>query len=432
MSDGMSYTEAEHISMAANDTTHTKFWLRIKGLMRLMRLTIMMPWEYVNNIYISQVTCKFKMEWAKFAPDKFGRNIIDLGIEASLLGNPVNILKKAMSSAGNGQGWRFVSSPTLDNLYDTFQFLRLAPFIINMVFFSDDSALAIRCSDGIFRCNMDISSADASASWGVFYALIRATSGTPIEGMIRKCVEQCQSPFKVSNPYFRHFLTLTPERPLLFSGSLLTTLVNNMGNLLIYSVLVDRYNSDLTLANAPEYVKHCASLAGYKVTIEGVASNTDITKYQFLKTSCDSNGTPYLNLGVILRAIGSSDGCLLGKGTREELALARDQQIITGMRHSGDTRLLNTLRSKFHVPYVPDWYARDLNIRTGKYLVDEFFQETPTIRRDIIESDILSRYGITTTDMDELCSLIGGFDFGTSIDCTATRAIFTLDYGYKF
>lgn len=433
---GTSTIEDEVVLEAANDSGHIKYQIRYEAARLIYRYIAFPMWQLLNGVNVSVIWTKFKLEWAKV--NKFGRNILDLGTPASLYGPVANKVKKAMAIIDEGQPWRFVSSPDLAQLKAGFNFLYTATHRVNMMFYSDDSCVSIRCVDGIFRCNMDIAGADGSCGWGIFLAFIYITAGAGFADIALKCVKQCLNNFSMTNPYYRWQQTFRPTRPILYSGCVLTTIINNLANLLIFSALWVSWHEKLRVEDAGAWMIACALRAGFVVKVEGAALNDDMTTYQFLKMSVDSAGNPYLNLGVILRCIGSSDGDLMGntksKGLlrRMELADMRDFGIILGMQNAGDHFLLNALRRRFHVPH--SYIAGEDRIgKTGKWLVDEHLQSNPTnINRVIIHDDILKRYNLSEVEVLELEGYIRDFGFGEVIDCAATRKIFAEDYGYVY
>jgi hypothetical protein len=432
-------TEDDTILKSANDESHVKFHLRQSAAAMLYGYVGYPVWQALNSVFVGQVLAKFKLEWAKV--NKFARNVVDLGTPASLLGTAANTVKHAMSNVTKlGLGWRFIATPNLEELKSAFEFLKVCANDVTMIFFSDDSCLAIKCVDGIFRCNMDISSCDGSCGTSLFVALLRITVGTPLHPVLSKCVDQCQSKLHISNPYFKHLQVLEPTRPLLFSGCVLTTLINNLANILIYSSLVHSHNPEMRVDQCGAWVEKCARAAGFLVKIECPSTNGSLSGYQFLKFSVDSYGLPYLNLGVILRCIGSCDGDLIApKGkrgyTRKQLADLRDQQIVIGLRHAGETFLLRALRQRFGVNPLNTWLKNDPRsdgLKTGKWVVDQHLGDAMGVSRYVNHDDVLARYGLTQTEVDELTHYILNFGFGDSINCAATRKIFSLDYGYNF
>jgi hypothetical protein len=269
-------------------------------------------WIVKNNGY---VVIKTKgRELAK--PDKYIRITYDLGTPASLAaGFAVERIKEILSQiVASVHGCEFVKSPDLAALTATFENLINPRQDAYFCYFSDDSCISIVCIDGVFRANIDISSCDASHRRAVFTILRQMCKGnTYLEALIERAIAQCENDLIIRstvNP--RHKVKFSVSEPILYTGSILTTLINNIANLMIYAAI--RTQMDLRKFRVSEckaMIVDAARSAGYIVTID-VAHN--VQQLQFLKHSpcyaVSGNLVPVLNLGVIGRTMGSCWGDL--------------------------------------------------------------------------------------------------------------------------
>lgn len=394
------------------DSSHPKFRLRKETLSTLLESGFD-PLTYE----IKDVTAKEKVEWAKYG--KFMRQIVDLSCEGSLLGGAMaKDIKKCFDCSIR---WCFVGTPNLNVLQTVFKEL-CETTSIYYAFFSDDSCIGLRCSDGHFLANMDIKCADGSAGVKIFDSLLQVTAGTQFHEVMKNCVEQCRKPLKLSNPFFNYYMTAEPlARPILYSGSVLTTLVNNFGNLLIYSVIQDWLDSLDCLPSYAEVVDkipHLARLAGYNVTLDICRDSYDLQLLKFSPGSYDY--IPYLNLGPILRAIGSSDGDLPGK-LSDELCDNRDRDIVAGLVHAGDHFLTECLREMF--PTRGKIYNK-------MYVLSNLID--CSLGRAIDEEFICKRYNISKGEITDFVSQLRKLKIGYSLDHKVSRNIYTKDYGYVY
>jgi len=282
------------------------------------------------SLWVKSVLWKLKKnEWAK--PGKKPRSIGDLGVAASLLGfRLTNFMKTAQAAEDievNGGTICFCKSPDPFELKKHFENLLDPPGRFYYLYFSDDACLAIRNPNGgVDRYNLDISSCDASHSTELFRLLERLTPrGLPRDDMER-LVAQCKLPLRVVSRVDPNVkIVLQPLTERLYSGSTITTAINNCANICIglaisqldYTGVLGPDGSSFELINA-------AAQAGYIVT--GTNPLTHFEDVQFLKNSpvLDNHGDwhPMLNFGVFLRSSGTCNGDLPGHGPLKERAEA--------------------------------------------------------------------------------------------------------------
>lgn len=315
---------------------HDKRALRMQAFVELQEEGIMTD---SSSSWLRNIDWKIKpAEWNKFR--KKPRAICDLGVAASLRGFRVtSFLKRAQDEAPleiHGGTVAFCKSPDpfalkrhFDNLFDP-------PGKFYLVYFSDDSCLAVRNerTGNVEWYNLDISSCDASHGPALFDALLNVVpAGRPRED-IQLLVNQCKKTLKIVSCSDRtKKIKLIPTVPKLMTGSTLTTAINNLASLLIAVALVEGYpHRAAPLDGEDPALVEAAASAGYILT--GCKPLKNFEDVQFLKHSpvLDEKGNwqPMLNLGVLFRASGTCDGDLPGRGPLIERARAFQRGLIRG------------------------------------------------------------------------------------------------------
>lgn len=351
-----------------------------------------------------------KGEFAK--PGKPGRIVCDLGTQASIRsGWLVSIVKDVCAQLPDivpAGRLVYVQSPDRDFLTHTFREMLTDN---RFVYHSDDSCLSLVCTDGMLWCNLDISSCDSSNGPEVFRELLQfvpVTHRCEIEELLR----QCASPCRVNHTA----LDYRPVEYFEYSGTTLTTLLNNVSSRCIGEQILRRYELG-TRVEMLAYVRRVLDECGWKCTVE-VADIPE--KIQFLKCSphLSVDGFYYstLNLGVMLRCFGQRYGDLPGRGNMEARAVAHNCGLTAGFVHAGETSILHALRRRFP-PQGQPVYTNSTRELTGS--------ATP----DISDSSIVARYDITLLDLQELINAVDSSGVGDFIDVAASRAILQMDYG---
>jgi len=259
---------------------------------------------------------------------KVPRAIGDLGVGASLYGFRItSFIKEAQSKPFSYQGcyFKFIKKPDHAELVDAFQKLLNPPEQSTFIFFSDDSCFSKRTPTGVRIFNVDISKCDRSHTHELFYKF-RDILPEHIRSHVQTLIDQCARPIKIYDVNERkRFVKLRPTGPMLYSGSTLTTTLNNLASFTIGYALSCVQPTEQNLINAAESV-------GYIITLDECLIPEDI---QFLKHSpaYDVNGEmqPVLNLGVYLRASGVCKGDLPGRGDIELRAKKFQFALLNGM-----------------------------------------------------------------------------------------------------
>lgn len=400
---------------------HQKRKLRVRAYHNIVN-----SGDLFHKTFNRRVTGKVKRaEIAK--PGKATRLINDLTCEGSLLcGFVADQTKQALAAYTEREYFQFIKSPNLDLLKDTFDKLLHPLEQMYFCFFSDDSCVSIRCSDGLFMANVDISSCDGSHGKVVFDFLRKVTRGdSRLFRYVDGAIKQCEMSLTLRSAATQQKVVLKPNAPTLYSGSTLTTLINNFANIAIAHAIKSRIYDGITKSECEELIRVAAESAGYIVTVQVCDTYHGL---QFLKHSpCETvQGTivPVLNLGVLLRAIGCCWGDLPSyrrlfhrKLSFAERAYVYNTSQIQCYKNCATHSLLAVLRGRFY-------HGDHIVFEKGSYLVDSISGDQSMHLID--DSELARRYGLTVSDMNELSS---AFMSDAMINITASRAILLLDYG---
>lgn len=371
-----------------------------------------------SRLWMRSVLYKMKKnEIAK--PGKYPRMIGDLGVSASLQGFRLTYyLKEAMSQVIELHGGElfFCAKPKPKALEFVFRRLIDPPRRFFFVYFSDDASLSVRMDDGTVRMfNMDISSCDSSQGDYMFQALCDVVPKSIRQDM-EDLVEQCRRPIKIrskNNP--RHKVYLKPKGPRLYSGSTLTTCINNLANIFI-AESVTRWG-DFT----EEGIIKAASLVGFIVKVEVCDT---YHKLQFLKHSpvFDTRGEirPLLNIGVLLRLSGSCHGDLPGRGPIANRARDFQASLLEGAYPHASFTLLRHLRRQSGSPVY-----REIAIKMLQYKVED--DDYPSY--DIEDDEIYRRYSLDGDEVQELNEFAQHYGYEYHFTSSGVRKILLLDYG---
>jgi hypothetical protein len=292
----------------------------------------------------------------------------------------------------------------------------------------------VRLADGrVAYGNLDISSCDASHTDGIFEFLV-AAAPLYMQDDLRRLVEQCRLPIKIRDVnMWTRFVRLVNKNKeaALYSGSTLTTFINNLANILIAMSVAEDYE-----VRPPTDFQELADSAlkvGYVITCEEAQIPEDI---QFLKFSpvIDTNGNmqPMLNLGVLLRASGCSKGDLPGPKSMsiEERAAVFQNAVLRGMYPYCTFQLLTELRAHCGTKKTID--RMDAYVKKHLPYDHEAAEDEKGRRTFTVDNVALARrYRLQDSELLELELLVREAGYGYQIQCAAVDKILRLDYGLK-
>jgi len=405
---------------------HPKMAIRIKSWLQMVEQGRTLSLEYMNKI-----TGKLKVpEWAKFL--KFPRIIADYTCPGSLIGGEVVAIAKHCMENWYYEGtlrMRFVFRPIKTEVAAMFQAVCDKRYF-TFVYHSDDGIAGIPCTDGHLIVNLDISSCDTSNGKTIFDMLLWLFALSYWRKLIEICVEQCCKRLCIHNPNApREKVYLQSSEPIEYSGTVLTTLLNNLAMSCIgLSVHFHTHGKNLTKAETLEVIGKAAAKVGYIVTVEVAEKLEDL---QFLKMSpyvCD-NGVMrvFVNIAVLLRSIGSCNGDLPGRGCLKKRADSWNASLVASYIHAGCSSVLIALRKRFPSTKIVGEWAEETNNRlhngfTLESLVDDDEYEVP-------DSALCARYDITGAELQYLNECIENAEAFSVVTNSVLRKIFAKDYG---
>jgi len=312
----------------------------------------------------------------------------------------------------------FCALPEPENLTRIFGELLEPQTDYYLVYFSDDACLSVRTSEGVYVYNLDIKWCDGSHGDSIFRAMVEITP-THMQADMEILVEQCTLPIEVrdvDDKEMRRRVILKPRGPRLYSGSTVTTFINNVANMMIGLSILEAG------AITPLEINRAATTVGYAVSVDLFEQPQDI---QFLKHSpvYDVNGDlrAMLNIGVLLRASGACHGDLPGQG--EVLTRARMFQnaLITGMY----PRCEFTLRSNMlRNTQEPSQMVRDVVAQRLEYVVSDTGQ-----RFEVESTELFRRYRLTASEVEEVEIGFGCLPVQWEANESGLEKILTKDYG---
>jgi len=401
---------------------HPKRLLRLQAWQELIE-----EGRMYEPVWIHKVVYKMKRdEWAKYRG--IPRGIGDLSVVASLQGFVLTgMLKEAQCRELHFFGGTavFVKSPDFNSLTSLFNNLINPPGRFYFGYFSDDACLSIRHNGAVYLFNMDISKCDASHGPAVFRGFIDLVP-EPARSTAESLVDQCRLPIEVTSTIDkRKKVKLKPNRPVLYSGSTMTTAINNLANLMICHSVVQVFDGTL------ESIKRGAQAVGYLVS--GTEACEDFHDIQFLKHSpvLDSKGdvVPLLNLGVLLRASGVCRGDLPGPSTIpiQEKARIFQSALLAGAYPRAHFPLIDNMKKACAGATAQGKHLvqlkRQIETQFAYKVVDV---DHPTIHVSAEES--LFRYRLTPCEQYEVNELFGRAKFQDRFRTPGIEKILLRDY----
>lgn len=423
--------ELEEQIKAACDKTHPKFKLRLKAINWLLSTR-----EMLNGLFMTKIKGKIKIpEFAKVG--KKPRLIGDYSCPGSLLaGFLVPCLKYAFSipQVVNRSRLRFVYSTDAADLDKIFSEVDSSLYD-EYIFFSDDMVARI-IVDGVPKWfNLDISSCDSSNGPAVFERVKWFYNSYASKGdLVDRAVQQCQQKLVLYHPNgksVREVVTARPRQPIEFSGTQLTTLLNNVASSAICVALA--CSKECVGETVDERVARCALSVGYKVTVQHCDRVEGI---QFLKHSFWRDGKgdlhSFVNLGPLLRGMGT---CWMDlpysrrRGeTFEGAARMRNWSVLKGFQHSGLDVLMERLAKS------PGYRRPLLRYRRVQESVEKLLSEKMYTQSSVrVRAPIgayLARYGISLGEFTSFIGKLTRLELGDRICDVVIDRVMTVDYEY--
>lgn len=329
----------------------------------------------------------------------------------------------------------FIEGPTDGELDRAWDLLVNSDLRVRHVYFSDDSCIAIKCSDGTLTVNVDFSWSDGSMFYPAFnYAKEVWAQESLCKEEIRSSFKQCRKPIRLINRVegfhpktkkAKSFIEIPVMRGhyILPSGFGGTTSMNNNSEVLFFVCLMEILPPSCTREEAKQYIIQAAWCAGLQVKLDVAEDLEDI---QFLKHSWGRDETgvyrPYVNLACWLRGYGIIDGHASGnkRMSFNERMHVYVSDIVASRVNWGRTALSEVFARVYNRP------SNGLN----KHLLVDELKRTGISGYHISEQSILKRYKIDSAAYHHFLSLCEGMGVGVHISHPVVCAIMNKDYGY--
>lgn len=397
-----------------SEMKHSKRQIRLRSFKGLCDKGLL------TGYFTEVIQGKLKL-FEKAKPGKPPRYIGDYSTPGSLLGGYLcDVLKHCFGERNVGNViFSYVGSAEPEEMDRIGKMLRDDPRD-QCYFFSDDMLMKI----GGKYYEVDISSCDMSNTWAVFAKTLSLVAGFATwENLLRRVIRQCALPVYHKNPRNKsQKLKFRPIDPIEFSGTTLTTLLNNLASLAICVMSI------LNGAQSKEDIAASAFACGYKVTCH---ERSSLEECQFLKHSWDTNdmGEPksFLNLGAMLRSFGQADRELPGRGDLRVRAYDWCSAVVRGYKHSGNHVVLQAISRVYH---------GEKEVKFTEEEKKHFYPGTNPARRGWISTRALcKRYKVPECEFDCLVEQILSTD-PWSGKCTyicsdLLERIYEVDYGLK-
>lgn len=367
---------------------------------------------FLDKYFTESTTGKMKGD-ERGKPGKYPRWVGDYSTAGSLLGGLLcELSKKAIDVFSSRDGFSsiFVRNATESEFGKVCERLTDPKGDLHFAY-SDDSFFRF---GGKFY-EMDISTCDVSNGEGIFRLVTDLFSDYPqFHSVVLGCVEQCRLDHKIKDPSTRKAsLRLKPKKAIEFSGTTLTTLLNQLASILIGLACHDRGVQD------EDDIRSAAASVGYLVT---AAERKELACVQFLKYSfwSDDNGEvkSFFNLGPVLRSFGTCHGDLPGRGDIGRRAFDWNSSVIRGFRDIADNSLVRDIAK-----YYDGSSEERLPYETRKHFDNGSRPYVP-------DHVLCTRYGVSLADIEHTRWLFRTHPHSI-IKSHFVYRIFLVDYGLE-
>ena len=421
----------EQIRLACSP--HTKLKLRLQAIQELID-----KGEMLNNLFMKKISGKIKIpEFAKVG--KKPRLIGDFSCPGSLLaGFLVPCLKFAFSDAIviDGSRFRFVyttDAAELDGIFNDAD----QSIYDEYIFFSDDVCCKINV-DGVHKWfNLDVSQMDASNGPAIFSRMSWFFDNfTHHKDLIDLAVRQCMQRLVIFHPAGKKIperVTCKPSQPIEFSGTQLTTALNNAGVVAICISISHYLKHHRRIGESiDELIARAALAVGYEVTLQHCddVENIQFLKHSFYRDSNTGSLHSFVNLGPLIRGFGT---CWMDIDYSRKLGETlqgawrqRNWSVLQGFKHSGLDLITQPLL-----------FSKGCQRQKGKYtqltnrLVKEnsykMYTNSQSIRKPVPLISLMKRYSFNDDEFNQLIKLIVRSDIGHVIACSAVDKIMQVD-----
>lgn len=321
---------------------------------------------------------------------------------------------------------------------------------IYIVLYSDDSVYSGNLKGVPFLMNVDISSCDAGQKWPIFLSLHQCMSVT-CPKLATGLVKQCTLPIDVRNPSNpEEMMTVTFDGPFEGSGTVLTTVMNDVGNLKIAQNVCHALAACRDHITDTALIMQCitfgAALTGHKVTIEDCGEfggiefeRAQLLKHSMLKTET-GEWTYSINYGTIFRSLGTLEGDM----TQAQLGLSFSEfkttlwterldmfvgSVVQGLKHEPGSLIMDALRQRFTKTIIESVATKEQRGLLSKYGLFEQVERPDRGSLRLDDMSVCNRYGCTIDDLACLANKIKGTALGFEYVDLAVGHFYAVDYG---
>jgi len=374
-------------------------------------------------------------------PGKYLRATGDLGSPATAkAAYMMDSVKEAFShkfihrQGDMNSSFQFVKKPERGRLIEAFSDIIAKGEDLTMKCFSDDGIIGIDTPEGRYVANTDISACDGSNFDPVFDFLenILVKAGYHV-GDVRAVFKQCTADCRITSIVDkldkisrRRKIVLTPKWKTLFSGSTLTTLINNCANFGIFASVHDMLPpyEKRKISEMGDLISRASAEVGFLVKCQQCKCLEDLQFLKISPTMVAGKMEVFLNLGVLLRNLGSVRGDLPGTGSLEERGRVFTSDVIKSYVHAGNHEITDALRTKI----VKRSRAQGGQNQHYDEAVRSRIEGETVVRIPI--TALCARYKVSMADFFLFAQHIEDVQQGQILKSRVLDAIFAADYAY--
>ncbi len=400
-----------------------------------------------NELYLGELDSLKKPINGKLKPGEIiasagkARMIADLGVgNTQVTACQIGYIKTAMEVPYHlgPHEVRYVGSPDHDVLTDVFKWLihPNASGGLRMCYFSDDCSFSATCSDGVLMANGDISQCDGSHRSGLFRLVKQFLQydprGTKTEGYdsYERAFSLLSNKFVVRNAHdLSEKYVYEFNEPKLYSGSTLTTVMNNFATLAMFMSFT-RLVPDTTKVTKKEcaaaYIR-AAEAVGYIVKCSVCTFPEEL---QFLKhfpcRGSDGEFHAIMSLGTYMKGFGRVYGDLPSTFGTSKIPLVDrfinfNREVVIGRRNWGN----HEVNRAFELGCSLTEHTEPSAIRVGQ--IDKSIGGFRSVEFSLAQ--LATRYRCSTDELAELVSCIRSAGVGSVVKLPIVKKIYDLDYG---
>jgi len=276
-------------------------------------------------------------------------------------------------------------------------------------YYSDDGFFVINLEGVIFIFETDISSCDSSNKFALFACVRKMGEALNCTTGVDILLSQCARPTTLFNPDNKsEFVTLQPETFMEYSGTKLTTILNNLASNGVAMGIYEQLCESGVQLNLKSNLERGANRYGWVVTVD---ERETFNKVTFLKRAY--NGTrSWKVLGCIFRSLGTVDGTpradSFGLSTTEFKKRSHHQLVDILIKQCAD----------------------QCSNEPGHIIINAIRERAglPPLREEVSLLDLQDRYGGEEYEWLQLCQEIVDIRFGTVVKLPILELIFNYDY----